>query len=175
MADPARAKRLAKRISTIVASAIEYEIKDPRLAGVTITDAKGKLTYEGAFVTSLKVNAQNVAQIAACARARWKVENETFNVLKNNGYHLEHNFGHGKHNLAMTFAAMNLLAFAFHTVCDCLESLWQKAREAKRARKRLFEHIRTITAYLVFPDWQTLMTTLIQSKPPPEIARQISS
>jgi ribosome-binding factor A len=31
---------LAKRISTIVASAIEYEIKDPRLAGVTITDAK---------------------------------------------------------------------------------------------------------------------------------------
>lgn len=40
MADPARAKRLAKRISTIVASAIEYEIKDPRLAGVTITDAK---------------------------------------------------------------------------------------------------------------------------------------
>ena len=40
MADPARAKRLAKRISTIVATAIEYEIKDPRLAGVTITDAK---------------------------------------------------------------------------------------------------------------------------------------
>ncbi len=40
MADPARAKRLAKRISTIVASAIEYEIKDPRLAGVTITDSK---------------------------------------------------------------------------------------------------------------------------------------
>jgi ribosome-binding factor A len=38
--DPARARRLAKRISTIVASAIEFEIKDPRLAGVTITDAK---------------------------------------------------------------------------------------------------------------------------------------
>jgi ribosome-binding factor A len=40
MPDPARARRLAKRISTIVASAIEYEIKDPRLTGVTITDAK---------------------------------------------------------------------------------------------------------------------------------------
>jgi ribosome-binding factor A len=40
MADPARARRLAKRISSIVASAIEYEIKDPRLGGVTITDAK---------------------------------------------------------------------------------------------------------------------------------------
>lgn len=40
MADPARARRLAKRISAIVASAIDYEIKDPRLEGVTITDAK---------------------------------------------------------------------------------------------------------------------------------------
>jgi ribosome-binding factor A len=40
MADPARARRLSKRISEIVASAIEYEIKDPGLAGVTIVDAK---------------------------------------------------------------------------------------------------------------------------------------
>ena len=74
----------------------------------------------------------------------------------------------------MMFAAMNLLAFAFHTACDCLEELWIKARLAKRSRRRLFEHIRTITAYLVFPDWQTFMKTLIDSKPPPEIEAQIS-
>lgn len=98
---------------------------------------------------------------------------ESFNVLKNHGYNLEHNYGHGKQNLAMTFAAMNLLAFAFHTVCDCLEELWIKARQAKRARKRFFEHVRTITAYLVFPDWKTLMITLITSKPPPQIEKQI--
>ena len=29
-------------------------------------------------------------------RARWKIENETFNTLKNQGYHFEHNYGHGK-------------------------------------------------------------------------------
>jgi len=143
--------------------------------GVTISDAKGKVTYDGAFVTSLTVSPENVADIAACARARWKIENETFNVLKNNGYHLEHNFGHGKQHLAMTFAAMNLLAFAFHTVCDCLEDLWTTARQAKRSRKRFFEHMRTITAYLVFPSWQTLMITLITSKPPPEIEQQIGA
>jgi ribosome-binding factor A len=40
MADPARARRLAKRISEIVASAIEFEIKDPGLTGITILDAK---------------------------------------------------------------------------------------------------------------------------------------
>ena len=141
--------------------------------GLAIADAKGKTTYEGAFVTSLPVSSANVADVAACARARWKIENESFNVLKNNGYHLEHNFGHGRQNLAMIFAAMNLLAFAFHTVCDCLETLWTKARLAKRARARFFEHIRTITAYLVFPDWRTLMETLIASKPPPEIEKQI--
>jgi hypothetical protein len=142
--------------------------------GLTISDAKGKVTYDGAFVTSLAVSRESVAEIAACARARWKIENESFNILKNNGYHLEHNFGHGKQNLAMLFAAMNLLAFAIHTVCDCLEDLWGDARKAKRARKRFFEHIRTITAYLVFPDWRTLMTTLVNSKPPPEIEKQIA-
>ena len=141
--------------------------------GVTICDAKGKTVYDGAFVTSLPVTHETVAEIAACARARWKIENEGFNVLKNNGYHLEHNFGHGKQNLAMLFAAMNLLAFAMHTVCDLIEDLWIKARQAKRARKRFFEHIRTITEYLVFPDWQSLMTTLITSKPPPQIEKQI--
>ncbi len=40
MADAPRARRLAKRIAQIVASAIEHEVKDPRLAKVTITDAK---------------------------------------------------------------------------------------------------------------------------------------
>ena len=150
--------------------------------GITITDAKGRVTYDNALVTSLPVTEGTVAEIVACARARWKVENEGFNVLKSNGYHLEHNFGHGKQNLAMPgeplgstlFAAMNLLAFAVHTVCDCLEQAWIDARAAKRARKRFFEHVRTITAYLVFPDWQTLMQTLIDSKPPPDIAAQIA-
>ena len=142
--------------------------------GVTITDAKGKVTYDSAFVTSLPVARDTVAVIVACARARWKIENESFNVLKSNGYHLEHNFGHGKQKLAMMFAAMNLLAFAIHAVCDCLERIWIAARTAKRARKRFFEHIRTITAYLVFPDWQTLMQTLIDAKPPPGIVAQIA-
>jgi hypothetical protein len=142
--------------------------------GVTLTDAKGKVTYNSSFVTSLTPTRENVAEIVACARARWKIENESFNVLKNNGYNLEHNFGHGKEHLAMTFAAMNLLAFAFHTVCDCIEDRWIHARQAKRARKRFFEHIRTITAYLIFPSWDVLMTTLIESRPPPDTIPRVA-
>ncbi|CAM3089123.1 30S ribosome-binding factor RbfA [Skermania piniformis] len=40
MVDHPRARKLAKRIAEIVATAIEHEIKDPRLRYVTVTDAK---------------------------------------------------------------------------------------------------------------------------------------
>ncbi len=93
-----------------------------------MVDAAGKVTYRGAFVTSLVIRKENAAEIAACGRARWKFESESFNVLKNHGYHLEHNFGHGKQYLAQLFVLLNLLAFAFHTVCDSAEELWQQAR-----------------------------------------------
>ena len=135
--------------------------------GVTITDETGKTTYDGAFVTSLPITADNVVEIAACARARWKIENESFNVLKNNGYNLAHNFGHGKKYLARTFAAMNLLAFAFHTACDCLETLWQQARQALGARARFFQDLHTITAYVLFPSWHTFINTVVTGKAPP--------
>jgi hypothetical protein len=135
--------------------------------GVTIADGAGKTTYHSAFVTSLPITPENVAEVAACARARWKIENEGFNVLKNNGYNLAHNFGHGKKHLAATFAAMNLLAFAFHTVCQCLETLWKQAREAVGARVRLFRDLHTITAYFLFPDWRTLFASLAYGKAPP--------
>ena len=51
-----------------------------------------------------------------CGRARWKIENENNNTLKTAGYHLEHNFGHGKQYLASLLATMNILAFLFHTM-----------------------------------------------------------
>jgi hypothetical protein len=85
-------------------------------------------------------------------------------VLKNNGYHLEHNFGHGKTHLAKTFAAMNLLAFAFHTVCDCLETRWIQARTVIAARTCFFLHLATICSYVLFPSWLSLIHTLISGK-----------
>ena len=139
---------------------------DVNWLGVSILDANGKTTYDGAFATSLPLTADNVAEVAACARARWKIENESFNVLKNNGYNLAHNFGHGKKYLAQTFAAMNLLAFAFHTACDCLETLWQQAREAVGARARFFQDLHTITAYVLFPSWHSFMITVVTGKAP---------
>jgi hypothetical protein len=77
--------------------------------------------------TDLPVGPDNVAELAAGGRARWKIENETFNVLKTKGYNIEHNFGHGKRHLAAILVTLNLLAFAIHTVCDIADELWRAA------------------------------------------------
>ena len=67
---------MAKRISTIVASAIEYEIKDPRLTGVTITDAKvtGDLhdatLYYTVFGSSLEDETDYAGAAAALEKAK---------------------------------------------------------------------------------------------------------
>src|SRR4051812_28508578 len=118
---------------------------------IEIVNAAGTVTYRNSFITDLKVGPDTVADLAACGRARWKIENESFNVLKNNGYHLEHNFGHGKVNLSAVFVSLNLLAFAFHTVCDLAEDLWRKAMEKMGSRSRFFENLRSITTFLIFP------------------------
>ena len=131
--------------------------------GFEILDAKGVVKYKTAFVSSLPVTKANVAEIAACGRARWKIENESFNVLKNHGYELEHNFGHGETYLAMTLAALNVLAFAWHTVLDLLEPPWRKAREAAEKRMSFF-------AYLA-----TLRIIPISSKPSPPSQSRLNS
>jgi hypothetical protein len=139
--------------------------------GFQIIDAKGKLKYSMAWVTSLPVSKANVAEIVACGRARWKIENESFNVMKNHGYELEHNFGHGRKFLARTFAALNLLAFAWHTVLDMLEPPWQAARKAAAIRTSFFAHILMLTGYVVFPSWLTLLKSITTSTIPPELVK----
>ena len=135
---------------------------------IEIINKAGKVTYTNSFVTDLPVNEQTISDLAACGRARWKIENETFNTLKTKGYHLEHNFGHGQEHLASLLATMNLLSFAFHTVCDLVARQWRKARDVIGTRRRFFEELRTITRYLVFTDWGALIRTMITGEPPPQ-------
>ena len=63
------------------------------------------------WVTDLRVSTRNVYALMRGGRARWKIENETFNTLKNQGYHFEHNYGHGEQNLSGVFATIMMLAF----------------------------------------------------------------
>jgi len=139
--------------------------------GFEIVDAKGKVKYSMAWVTSLPVTKDNVAEIVACGRARWKIENESFNVLKNHGYELEHNFGHGQKFLSMTLAALNLLAFAWHSVLELLEPPWKAAREAAVKRTSFFAHILMLTAYVAFPSWKIFLHSLATFTIPPDLIK----
>ena len=127
----------------------------------------GKRPVTFQFVTSLPVNSRNVEALAQGARARWKIENEAFNVLKHHGYHLERNFGHGQHGLANTLATLNLIAFACHAICDELCQLWQQARLTKHTRYRFFAHLEAVNHYWFFHNWTQLLLTLAQQSKPP--------
>ena len=134
---------------------------------IEILNLSGEETYRNSFITDLAIGPNNVAESAACGRARWKIENETFNVLKTKGYHLEHNFGHGKQHLASILVTLNLLAFAFHTTCDIADELWRAAREKLGPRYSFFNNLASITNFLIFDSWQDLLQTLAFAKPPP--------
>ena len=74
----------------------------------------GAQLYHNSLVTNHRLSPDNVSQVAQAGRGRWKVANENNNVFKTKGYHIEHNFGHGKRYLAAFLLRLNLLAFLFH-------------------------------------------------------------
>lgn len=129
---------------------------------VRIIDHKGKLIYRNSWVTDWEISEENVAGMVASARARWKIENENNNVLKTKGYHLKHNFGHGKEHLSSLLATMNLLAFALHTLMHLEESAYKLIRDRLPTRKTFFEHVRTLTHYHCFESWDDLMDFMMK-------------
>jgi hypothetical protein len=118
--------------------------------------------YYNTFITNHRLSAENVAQVAQAGRGRWKIENENNNVLKTKGYHLEHNFGHGKQYLSATMLSLNLLAFLFHTVLEWSDEKYALLRHVLARRQTFFVDIRALTRYLVFGSWPHLMDFMIR-------------
>lgn len=130
---------------------------------MTVLNAKtGEQLYYNTFITNHRLSAENAAQVAQAGRGRWKIENENNNVLKTKGYHLEHNFGHGKQYLAATMLSLNLLAFLFHTVLEWSDASYALLRQVLVRRQTFFEDMRALTRYMVFESWYHLMDFMIQ-------------
>jgi hypothetical protein len=130
---------------------------------LTITnETSGEILYRNAFATNHPVTRSTVTSIVRAGRARWKSENENHNVLKTKGYHLEHNYGHGKLYLASLLLTLNLLAFLFHTVLDLLHEKYQILRAALATRKTFFDDIRALLRYLLFKSWDDLLDFMLQ-------------
>jgi len=129
---------------------------------VTISDAEGRHRYRNSFITDWNITADNVAGLAAAGRARWKIENESNNVLKNRGYHLEHNFGHGKKHRSSLLVTMNLLAFGLHTLLELVDGSYRLIRATLGARRRFFQHLEALTSYLHFENWERLLDFMLR-------------
>lgn len=127
-----------------------------------------KRTYHNSWVTDIDITRDNVIDLAKAGRARWKVENECFNTLKNQGYHIEHNFGHGQNNLSMTFFLLNLLAFFVHQILQLTDRLYQQCRRSFSSRIEFWNQLRCTIRIFIFADFQHLLAFIIdpESRPP---------
>jgi hypothetical protein len=96
------------------------------------------------WVTDLRVHKRNVFHLMRGGRARWKIENETFNTLKNQGYNFEHNYGHGEQHLSVVFAMLMMLAFlvdqAQQLCCALFQAVWAKLG----SKRLLWERMRAL-------------------------------
>jgi len=129
-----------------------------------IIDKNGKTTYHNSWVTDFIVSKDNVRDMVKGGRARWKIENETFNTLKNQGYDIEHNYGHGKQYLSLNFFVLNLLAFFAHQILELCDSPYQSCRARFSSRKEFWNQLRCTFRIILFRDFYHLLDYL--SNPP---------
>ena len=113
------------------------------------------------WVTDLTIHKRNAKRLVRGGRGRWKIENETFNTLKNQGYHFEHNFGHGQEHLSVVFAMLMMLAFLVDQVqqlcCPLFRATWDKFG-SKRA---LWENLRSHYLHFNFESMQHLYEVML--------------
>jgi len=112
------------------------------------------------WVTDLRVNKGTVYQLMRGGRARWRIENETFNTLKNQGYHFAHNYGHGYQHLSVVFAVLMMLAFLVDQVqqlcCPLFQAVWAKLG----SKRRLWERMRALFYDYALASMQQLFEAL---------------
>ena len=112
------------------------------------------------WVTDLRVSTRNVYHLMRGGRARWKIENETFNTLKNQGYNFEHNYGHGAQHLSVVFAMLMMLAFLVDQTqqlcCALFQAVWAKLG----SKRLLWERMRALFYDYALQSMRQLLETL---------------
>ena len=141
---------------------------DYRVSVIKYTETKkNRKQQHFSWATKIPVTSDTVYELMRAARARWKIENETFNTLKNQGYNLEHNYGHGNKNLCSVMTMLMVLAFLIDQVQQLCCKHYQKAREKKGAFKVLFDTARCSLQWFVWESFTDLWLFLYDSKNKP--------
>jgi len=134
---------------------------------LTITNEDDNVIFRSAWVTDKAISHDNIVELVRCGRARWKIENECFNTLKNQGYHIDHNFGHGKQNLSEALFLLNMLAFFFHQIFELSDTMYQSARATFSAKSEFWNTIRAAFRLILFNSFEELMDRI---NSPPELS-----
>ena len=121
----------------------------------------GKKIYSHQWITDIEQTRENVNAVMRAGRARWKVENETFNTLKNLGYNLEHNYGHGKQYLSTVFATLMMLAFLVDQVQEHVCVVFRAARNMFYSRRALWEEMRGLFRGFFIKCWEDFWLGII--------------
>jgi hypothetical protein len=108
------------------------------------------------WITNLGLSARSVEKVMHAGRSRWKIENETFNTLKNQGYHFEHNYGHGQQHLATVLAMLMLLAFLVDQIQQRCSSLFRQLWKGLGTKAKLWFSMRNLFNVLVFNSMEAL-------------------
>lgn len=129
-----------------------------------VKNLQGKIIGHFSWITDITVTKENVHQIAIGGRARWKIENETFNTLKNQGYNFEHNFGHGKKHLCHVFGILMLLAFGIDQMQQHCCGLFQAAVKKSGSKARFWRRQQSIFLELYIASWEDLFLWMVDRK-----------
>lgn len=135
---------------------------------LVVQDKNGieKVTYKNSWVTDLQITQNCIEELVRAGRCRWKIENECFNTLKNQGYNIEHNYGHGSQNLSFNFYLLILLAFFFHQIFELTDHLFKICRKKLGSKRYLWECLRQGIRLIIFKTWQQLLRHTLD---PPDI------
>lgn len=121
----------------------------------TIKNKKGQIMYFS-WITDLLISQENVYELARGGRARWHIENGTFNTLKNQGYHFEHNYGHGYKHLSHVFGLLMFLAFLIDQAQQRCCALFQAALKRMRNKKRLWRRLLGLFTEFYIESWEDI-------------------
>jgi hypothetical protein len=123
------------------------------------TDKKGKQQHF-CWVTDITITHDNVYQIMRGGRVNWRIENNTFNTLKNQDYHFGHNFGHGYNHLSSVFGMLMMLAFFIDQVQELSCHLWKAARNKFNSRTSLWDAMRGKFKAFLINSWDDLYNAI---------------
>ncbi len=124
-------------------------------------DEDGNVRRQFSWVTDLAITRENARHLVRGGRSRWKIENETFNTLKNQGYHFEHNYGHGEQNLSVVFAMIMMLAFLVDQTQELCCPLFQAVHKKLGSRRMVWDHLRSHFRHILFVSMRHLYEVIL--------------